>query len=90
MESDGVIYLALRINNDLVMETKEFSIEQFPILVLTLGQLALAWVVNQPGNIIALAGARNVHQAQENARAGAASFLMPRAWQQSRLPWKCI
>jgi methylglyoxal reductase len=37
---------------------------------LTLGQLALAWVVNQPGNIIALAGARNVHQAQENARAG--------------------
>ena len=37
---------------------------------LTLGQLALAWVVNQPGNIIALAGARNVRQAQENTRAG--------------------
>lgn len=36
---------------------------------LTLGQLALAWTVAQPGITHALAGARNALQAAENARA---------------------
>jgi methylglyoxal reductase len=36
---------------------------------LTLGQLALAWTVTQPGLTHALAGARNAQQARENARA---------------------
>ena len=35
---------------------------------ITLGQLALAWVIAQPGTC-AIAGARNEHQALENARA---------------------
>jgi aryl-alcohol dehydrogenase-like predicted oxidoreductase len=36
---------------------------------LTMGQLALAWTVAQPGVTHALAGARNTQQARENARA---------------------
>lgn len=37
---------------------------------ITLGQLALAWVISHPGTC-AIAGARNADQAVENARAGA-------------------
>jgi methylglyoxal reductase len=37
---------------------------------LTLGQLAIAWTVAQPGCSHALVGARNPEQATENARAG--------------------
>ena len=40
---------------------------------ITLGQLALAWVIAQPG-ACAIAGARNAAQARENARAGAVSL----------------
>jgi aryl-alcohol dehydrogenase-like predicted oxidoreductase len=40
---------------------------------ITLGQLALAWVVAQPG-ACAIAGARNETQARENARAAAVSL----------------
>jgi aryl-alcohol dehydrogenase-like predicted oxidoreductase len=40
---------------------------------LTLGQLALAWVIAQPG-VCAIAGARNPRQAHENAAAGAVSL----------------
>ena len=36
---------------------------------MTLGQLALAWVISQPG-ICAIAGARNAEQAVQNAAAG--------------------
>jgi aryl-alcohol dehydrogenase-like predicted oxidoreductase len=35
----------------------------------TLAQLVLRWTIEQPGITIALAGARNVSQAVENARA---------------------
>jgi len=37
----------------------------------TLGQLAIAWVVGEPGVSAALVGARTAAQARENARAGA-------------------
>jgi myo-inositol catabolism protein IolS len=37
---------------------------------ITLGQLALSWVINQPG-VCAIAGARNADQAVQNAAAGA-------------------
>ncbi|MCM8769624.1 MAG: aldo/keto reductase [Candidatus Omnitrophica bacterium] len=37
---------------------------------ITLGQLAIAWVLNQGEHIHALVGARNVKQVQENAAAG--------------------
>ena len=37
---------------------------------ITLGQLALAWVIAQP-NTCAIAGARNAEQASQNAMAGA-------------------
>jgi len=37
---------------------------------LTLGQLAIAWTLAQPGCTHALVGARDASQAQENARAG--------------------
>lgn len=40
---------------------------------ITLGQLALAWVIAQPG-ACAIAGARNAAQALENAQAGAVSL----------------
>jgi aryl-alcohol dehydrogenase-like predicted oxidoreductase len=40
---------------------------------ITLGQLALAWVIAQPG-ACAIAGARNADQALENAQAGAVSL----------------
>ena len=40
---------------------------------LSLGQLALAWVIAQPG-ACAIAGARNASQALENARAGTVSL----------------
>jgi aryl-alcohol dehydrogenase-like predicted oxidoreductase len=40
---------------------------------ITLGQLALAWVIAQPG-ACAIAGARNAAQARENAQAGALSL----------------
>jgi myo-inositol catabolism protein IolS len=40
---------------------------------ITLGQLALAWVIAQPG-ACAIAGARNATQALENAQAGAVSL----------------
>ncbi len=40
---------------------------------ITLGQLALAWVIAQPG-ACAIAGARNAPQALENAQAGAVSL----------------
>jgi aryl-alcohol dehydrogenase-like predicted oxidoreductase len=40
---------------------------------ITLGQLALSWVISHPG-ICAIAGARNAGQASENARAGAISL----------------
>ena len=40
---------------------------------ITLGQLALAWVIAQPG-ACAIAGARNAAQARENAQAGAVSL----------------
>lgn len=40
---------------------------------ITLGQLALAWVIAQPG-ACAIAGARNADQARENARAGGVSL----------------
>ncbi|MBC2737452.1 MAG: aldo/keto reductase [Desulfobacteraceae bacterium] len=40
---------------------------------ITLGQLALAWVIAQPG-ACAIAGARNADQARENAQAGAVSL----------------
>ncbi len=36
----------------------------------TLAQVAIAWVVAQPGVTTALVGARNEHQAEENAKAG--------------------
>lgn len=36
---------------------------------ITLGQLALAWVLHQPGITLALAGARNAAQTKENAKA---------------------
>jgi len=35
----------------------------------TLAQLVLSWTINQPGITVALAGARNAHQAVENAKA---------------------
>lgn len=41
---------------------------------LTLGQLAIAWTVHQPGCGHALVGARTVAQAEENAKAGAAQL----------------
>ena len=37
---------------------------------LTLGQLAIAWTLAQPGCTHALVGAHDASQAQENARAG--------------------
>lgn len=37
---------------------------------LTIAQLVIAWTISQPGITHALVGARNVGQAQENARAG--------------------
>jgi aryl-alcohol dehydrogenase-like predicted oxidoreductase len=40
---------------------------------ITLGQLALAWVISQPGTC-AIAGARNADQARENARAARVSL----------------
>lgn len=40
---------------------------------ITLGQLALAWVIAQPG-ACAIAGARNEAQARENAQAAAVSL----------------
>jgi len=40
---------------------------------ITLGQLALAWVINQPG-VCAIAGARNADQAVQNAAAAAVKF----------------
>lgn len=36
---------------------------------ITLGQLALSWVLHQPGITLALAGARNAAQTKENAKA---------------------
>ena len=36
----------------------------------TLGQLAVAWVLAQPGITTALVGARNANQVRENARSG--------------------
>jgi aryl-alcohol dehydrogenase-like predicted oxidoreductase len=36
---------------------------------ISLGQLALAWTLHQPGITIALAGARNTEQCIENAKA---------------------
>lgn len=41
---------------------------------LTLGQLAIAWTVHQPGCSHALVGARTPQQAKENAAAGAVSL----------------
>jgi len=36
---------------------------------ISLGQLALAWIIAQPGNC-AIAGARNAEQVRQNAKAG--------------------
>ena len=41
---------------------------------LTLAQLALAWVIAQPGITSAIAGARNPNQTRENAKAGDAQL----------------
>jgi methylglyoxal reductase len=41
---------------------------------LTLGQLAIAWTLHQPGITHALCGARNPQQALENAKAGAVTL----------------
>jgi aryl-alcohol dehydrogenase-like predicted oxidoreductase len=41
---------------------------------ITLGQLALAWVLSRPGNCCAIAGARNAAQAVQNAAAADAGL----------------
>jgi myo-inositol catabolism protein IolS len=43
-------------------------------LGITLGQLALAWVIQQPGSTSAIAGTRNAEHVKENAAAGAVEF----------------
>ena len=48
---------------------------------ITLANLAVAWVLNQPGVTAALVGARTPHQVQENARAARVT-LRPDEWHQ--------
>lgn len=55
-----------------IQETQNLLAKLQPIAdghSITLGQLALAWVLHQPGITLALAGARNAAQTKENAKA---------------------
>ncbi|WP_283016284.1 aldo/keto reductase [Panacibacter microcysteis] len=62
--------------NENIERTNNFLNEIKPIADakgISLGQLVLLWTLEQPGITIALAGARNVQQATQNARAVDAS-----------------